>query len=159
MDAPSIHAILLVNRSRDLAKLRQAYELRIVSTAEMMPPNCDVRFIPDCGLSERNVNTRSHFGWPWNFESRPGWIIETEQRLFGLSMGANRQTLRLCFVIKSMSAAVAHAPDNLPGLSASFDRDHLNSHRHRLVAFKATNNLREIDHFRDIGIFSRYFSN
>lgn len=54
---PPIHAILLVNRSRDLAKLRQAYELRFVSTAEMMPPNCDVRFIPDSGLSEREMST------------------------------------------------------------------------------------------------------
>jgi len=115
MDAPSIHAILLVNRSRDLAKLRQAYELRIVSTAEMMPPNCDVRFIPDCGLSERNVNTRSHFGWPWNFESRPGWIIETEQRLFGLSMGANRQTLRLRYakVIDWLDELTAECPKKI----------------------------------------------
>jgi hypothetical protein len=59
---PSIYAILLVNRSRDLAKLRQAYELRFVSTAEMMPPNCDVRFILDSGLSERNVNPHSQVG-------------------------------------------------------------------------------------------------
>jgi hypothetical protein len=156
MGAPSIHAILFVNRSRDLAKLRQAYELSFVSTAEMMRPNCDVRFFPDSGPSER---THSRFGWPWNFESRRGWIIETEQRLFGLSMGANRETLRPRFVIKTMSAAIAHTPDNLLGLSTSFDRDHLNSHRHRLVAFKATNNLREIDHFCDMGILSKYFSN
>ena len=74
-------------------------------------------------------------------------------------MGANRQTLCLRFVIKTMSAAVAHMPNNFLGLSTSFDRDHLNTHRHCLLAFKATDNLREIDHFCDIGIFSRYFSN
>lgn len=73
-------------------------------------------------------------------------------------MGANRQTLRLRFIIKTMSAAVAHVPENLPGLSTFSNRDHLNTHRHCLLAFKAPNNLREIDHFGDIGIFSRYFS-
>ena len=124
---------------------------------QMMPPNCDVRFIPDSGLSERNVNTHSRFGWPWNFESRPGWIIETQQWPFELSLGANRQTLRLRFVIKTMSAAVAHMPDNLLGLSTSFDRDHLNTHRHCLLAFKATDNLGEIDHFCDIGILVGIF--
>jgi hypothetical protein len=73
-------------------------------------------------------------------------------------MGANRQTLCLRFVIKTMSAAVAHMPNNFLGLSTSFDRDHLNTHRHCLLAFKAPDNLGEIDHFCDIGIFSRYFS-
>jgi len=123
----------------------------------MCRPNCDVRSIPDSGLSEQNVNSR--FGSLWNFESCPGWIIETEQWSFESSMGANRQTLRLRFVIKTMSAAVAHVPDNLLGLSTYFERDHLNTHRYCLLAFKATDDLREIDRFCDIGIFSRYFSN
>jgi hypothetical protein len=108
--------------------------------------------ILDSGLSERNVNTHSRFGSLWNFESCPDWIIETEQWPFELSMGTNRQTLRLRFVIKTMSAAVTHMPDNLLGLSTYFDRDHLNTHRHCPLAFKA-------DHFCDIGIFSWYFSN
>ena len=56
-------------------------------------------------------------------------------------MGANRQTLRLRFVIKTMSAAIAHVSDNLLGLSTFFDRDHLNTHRHCLLAFKATDYL------------------
>jgi len=73
-------------------------------------------------------------------------------------MGANRQTLRFRFVVKTMSAAVAHVPDNLLGLSTFFDRDHLNAHRHSLLAFKAKDNLGEIDHFGDIGVSSRYFS-
>jgi len=74
-------------------------------------------------------------------------------------MGANRQTLRFRFVIKTMSAAVTHLPDNLLGLPAFFDRDHLNAHRHCLLAFKAKDNLSEIDHFGDIGVSGRYFSN
>jgi hypothetical protein len=74
-------------------------------------------------------------------------------------MGANRQTLRFRFVIKTMSAAVAHLPDNLLRLPAFFDRDHLNAHRHCLLAFKAKDNLSEIDHFGDIGVSGRYFSN
>jgi hypothetical protein len=93
------------------------------------------------------------------FNSCPGRIIETEQRPFGLSVGTNRETLRLRFVTKTMSAAVAHAPNNLLGLIIPFDRNHLNTHRHCPLAFKATDNFGEKDHLCDIGIFSRYFSN
>src|SRR4029453_2945277 len=74
-------------------------------------------------------------------------------------MGANRQTLRLRFVIKTMSAAVAHVPHSILGFSVFFDRDHLDTHRHCLLAIKTTDHLSEIDHFGDVGIFSRYFPN
>jgi len=66
----------------------------------------------------------------------PSWIIETEQRL-RLSMGANWQTLRPGFVIKTVSAAVEHVPNDLFGLFGFFDRDDLNTHWHGLLAFKA----------------------
>ena len=56
-------------------------------------------------------------------------------------MGVNRQTLHLRFIIKTMCAAVAYVPENLFGLSTFFDRDHLNTHRRCLLAFKATDKL------------------
>ena len=65
-------------------------------------------------------------------------------------MGANRQTLHLRFVIKTMGAAVAHVPENLPGFSNFSDRDNLNAHWHCLLAFKATHDLSEIDRVGDI---------
>lgn len=84
--------------------------------------------------------------------------MEAGRRLV-LSMGANGAALRLLFVIKTMSAAVTHVPNNLLGLSTFLDRDHLDTHRQCPLAFKATDNLSEIDHFGDIGISRRYFSN
>src|SRR5262245_3487366 len=88
----------------------------------------------------------------------PGRVIEMEQR-FRLAMAADRRALRPRFVVKTMPTAVAHVPDNLLGLFTFFDRDHLTTHRHCLLALEATDHLSEIDHFGDIGIFSRYFSN
>ena len=58
-----------------------------------------------------------------------------------------------------MSAAVAHAPNNLFGLIVPFDRDHLNTHRHCPLAFEATDRLGEVDNVCDMGVFSGYFSN
>jgi hypothetical protein len=63
------------------------------------------------------------------------------QMMPGLTMGVNRQTLHLHFTIKTMCAAVTYVPENLFGPSTFFDRDHLNTHRHCLLAFKATAKL------------------
>jgi len=57
-----------------------------------------------------------------------------------------------------MCAAVALTLENAFGISKFFFCDHFNSHWHRPLTFKATDNLREINHFGDIGIFSWYFS-
>jgi hypothetical protein len=73
-------------------------------------------------------------------------------------MGANRQAMRLRFVIETVSAAIAHMPKNLSSRSTFLDCDHLNSHRHCPLAREATDNLGAIDDFGDIGILSRYFS-
>ena len=56
-------------------------------------------------------------------------------------MGVNWQTLHLRFIIKTMCAAVAYVLENLFGLSTFSDRDHLNTHRRCLLAFKATDKL------------------
>src|SRR5262245_8224471 len=104
------------------------------------------------------TDTHSRFGVGLNISSHaPDWIIETEQR-FRSRMGAIRQTLRLRFVVKTMSAAVVHVPDSLLGFSGFFDSDHLDTHRHCSLAFETADHLSEIDDFRDVGVFSRYFS-
>ena len=82
-------------------------------------------------------------------------LVATQSAL--MSTGVNRQTLHPRFIIKTMGAAVAYPPEDLPGSSTFFDRNHLDTHRHCLLAFKATDNLRKIDHIGDIGIFSWYF--
>ena len=71
---------------------------------------------------------------------------------------ANGQTFRPHLIIKTMCAAIVSVPENLLGFSILFDRDHLNAYRNRPLAFRATDQLREIDLFDNIGIFSRYFS-
>ena len=75
-----------------------------------------------------------------------------------LGMGVNRQTSHPLFIVKTMCTAVTFVPENLFGLSIFFERNHLNTHRHRPLVFTATDNLREIDRFGDIGIVSWYFS-
>jgi hypothetical protein len=50
-------------------------------------------------------------------------------------------------------------PDNLPGPCDFFDGYDFDAHRHSLLALKATDDLAEVDHLGDSGIFSRYFSN
>src|SRR6185295_1611351 len=88
----------------------------------------------------------------------PDCVVETPQR-FRLDMRTNRRTLRFHLVVKAVSAAVTLVPDSLPGFSEFFDRHDLDAHRHRLLALKATDDLAEVDHLGDTGIFSRYLSN
>ena len=75
-----------------------------------------------------------------------------------LGMEVNRQTSHPLFIIKAMCTAVVFVPENLFGFSIFFEPNHLNTYRHRPLAFTTTDNLREIYRFGDIGIFSRYFS-
>jgi hypothetical protein len=86
-------------------------------------------------------------------------LMEGSKRNLGSRMGADGQAVRLRFVIKTMSAAVAHMAENLSSLSTFLHCDHLNTHRHCPLAREATDNLRAIDDLSDIGVFSRYFSN
>lgn len=74
-------------------------------------------------------------------------------------MRTNRRTLRLRLIVKAVSPAIALVPDNLPGSRGFFDGHDLDAHRHCLLALKATDDLAEVDHLGDIGIFSRYLSN
>src|SRR5690349_12696935 len=87
-----------------------------------------------------------------------GFLAEAERRL-ALRMRLNGPALRFSFVVETMSAAVAHVAENFPGAAIFLDRDHLDAHRPRLLAFKATDHLGEIDHLDDGGILGRYFSN
>jgi hypothetical protein len=73
-------------------------------------------------------------------------------------MGANRQAMRLRFVIETVSATIAYMPKNLSSISIFLDCNYLNSHWHCPLARKATDNLSAIDNFGDVRILSRYFS-